>query len=62
MKIFVRTDGRSFFIPVPNGLVSLVLHLSPKLARRAAESENDGKRADIETFASLSEPFRPRLC
>lgn len=57
MKIFVRTDGKSFFIPVPNGLLSLALRLSPMLARHAVESGSDNDRADTETFASLSEPM-----
>lgn len=57
MKIFVRTDGKSFFIPVPNGLVSLVLRFSPKFARHAAESESNGDRADMDMLASSAEPM-----
>ena len=57
MKIFVRTDGKSFFIPVPNGLLSLALRLSPKCARHAAKSEGDGERADMDMLASTAEPI-----
>ena len=61
MKIFVRTDGKSFFIPLPNGLLSLALRLSPKFARRAAESESDGERADMDMLASFSKPIYREL-
>ena len=49
MKIFIRTDGKSFFIPVPNGLIPFALRHAPELA--SGDDDDDDDRASSEPIS-----------